>query len=34
MGNVGYHVGDLIDSLHDRLTQQIARALPARLQGA
>ena len=27
LGNVGYHVGDLIDSLHDRLTQQIARAL-------
>ncbi|MGE3808958.1 MAG: serine O-acetyltransferase, partial [Gemmataceae bacterium] len=27
MGNVEYHVGDLIDSLHDRLTQQIARAL-------
>src|SRR5690349_21929229 len=27
MGNVAYHVGDLIDSLHDRLTQQIARAL-------
>jgi serine O-acetyltransferase len=27
MGNVGYHVGDLMDSLHDRLTQQIARAL-------
>src|SRR5437764_2370940 len=27
MGNVGYHVGDLIDSLHDRLTVQIARAL-------
>ncbi len=27
MGNVGYHVGYLIDSLHDRLTQQIARAL-------
>src|SRR3954468_5327108 len=26
MGNVGYHVGDLIDSLHDRLTVQIARA--------
>jgi len=26
-GNVGYHVGDLIDSLHDRLTIQIARAL-------
>src|SRR4051795_12105904 len=27
MGNVGYHVGDLIDGLHDRLTVQIARAL-------
>ena len=27
MGNVGYHIGDLIDSLHDRLTQQITRAL-------
>src|SRR3954452_14767475 len=27
LGNVGYHVGDLIDGLHDRLTQQIARAL-------
>src|SRR5688500_5378607 len=27
MGNVTYHVGDLIDSLHDRLTTQIARAL-------
>ena len=26
MGNVLYHVGDLIDSLHDRLTQQITRA--------
>jgi serine O-acetyltransferase len=26
MANVAYHVGDLIDSLHDRLTQQIARA--------
>src|SRR5579871_5253864 len=26
MGNVAYHVGDLIDSLHDSLTQQIARA--------
>jgi serine O-acetyltransferase len=26
LGNVGYHVGDLIDSLHDRLTVQIARA--------
>jgi serine O-acetyltransferase len=27
MGNVTYHVGDLIDRLHDRLTTQIARAL-------
>src|SRR5262249_50720438 len=26
-GNVGYHVGDLVDSLHDALTQQFARAL-------
>ena len=27
IGNVTYHVGDLIDGLHDRLTVQIARAL-------
>jgi serine O-acetyltransferase len=27
LGNVAYHVGDLIDGLHDRLTEQIARAL-------
>ncbi len=27
VGNVMYHVGDLIDGLHDKLTQQIARAL-------
>lgn len=27
MGNVVYHVGDLVDSLHDRLTQQLSRAL-------
>jgi serine O-acetyltransferase len=27
MGNVEYHVGDVIDSLHDKLTQQITRAL-------
>ncbi len=27
MGNVTYFVGDLVDSLHDKLTQQIARAL-------
>ena len=26
IGNVGYHVGDLIDGLHDRLTIQLARA--------
>jgi serine O-acetyltransferase len=25
-GNIEYHVGDLIDGLHDKLTQQIARA--------
>ncbi|MEK6249348.1 MAG: serine acetyltransferase [Planctomycetales bacterium] len=27
LGNVTYHVGDLIDGLHDKLTQQITRAL-------
>jgi serine O-acetyltransferase len=27
IGNVEYHVGDLIDSLHDKLTSQVARAL-------
>jgi serine O-acetyltransferase len=27
IGNVTYHVGDLVDSLHDKLTRQIARAL-------
>ncbi len=27
LDNILYHVGDLIDSLHDRLTTQIARAL-------
>lgn len=27
LGNVGYHVGDLIDRLHDTLTVQIGRAL-------
>lgn len=27
MNNVGYHVGDLIDGLHDKLGQQVARAL-------
>jgi serine O-acetyltransferase len=27
MGNVEYRVGDLIDSLHDKLTQQISRSI-------
>jgi serine O-acetyltransferase len=27
IGNVEYHVGDIVDGLHDKLTQQIARAL-------
>lgn len=27
MGNVLYHVGDLVDGLHDKLTRQIGRAL-------
>ncbi len=27
LGNITYHVGDLVDRLHDKLTQQIARAL-------
>ncbi|HMC63690.1 MAG TPA: serine acetyltransferase [Gemmataceae bacterium] len=27
IGNVEYHVGDLIDGLHDKLIQQVARAL-------
>jgi serine O-acetyltransferase len=27
IGNVEYHVGDLVDGLHDKLTQQIARTL-------
>src|SRR3954471_13795947 len=27
IGNVEYHVGDLIDGLHDKLIQQISRAL-------
>src|SRR5580693_34474 len=27
IGNVEYHVGDLIDGLHDKLTLQIARAV-------
>ena len=26
-GNIGFYVGDLVDRLHDRLTQQIGRAL-------
>jgi serine O-acetyltransferase len=27
LGNVAFHVGDIIDGLHDKLTEQIARAL-------
>jgi serine O-acetyltransferase len=27
MGNIGYYAGNLIDALHDRLTNQVARAL-------
>jgi len=27
IGNIEYHIGDLIDGLHDKLTQQIARTL-------
>ncbi len=27
IGNIGYHVGALIDGLHDKLTEQISRAL-------
>jgi serine O-acetyltransferase len=27
MGNVEYHVGDVVDGLHDKLTQQITRVL-------
>src|SRR5262249_52865174 len=27
MGNIEYYVGDLMDGLHDKLTQQIGRAL-------
>src|SRR6516164_8723116 len=27
IGNVEYHAGDLVDGLHDKLTQQVGRAL-------
>src|SRR5262245_28715630 len=27
IGNIEYHVGDLVDGLHDKLTEQIARAM-------
>lgn len=33
LGNVEYHIGDLVDSLHDQLTQQIARSLRHELEG-
>src|SRR5262245_54948236 len=29
-GNVIYHVGDLVDGLHDKLSKQISRALRSR----
>ena len=32
IGNVEYHVGDLIDGLHDKLTTQIARAMRHELE--
>src|SRR5262245_63027602 len=32
IGNVEYHVGDLIDGLHDKLTTQICRALRHELE--
>jgi serine O-acetyltransferase len=32
IGNVEYHVGDLVDGLHDKLTQQIGRALRHELE--
>lgn len=34
LGNVTYHVGDLIDGLHDKLTTQIGRALRHESAGA
>lgn len=34
LGNVTYHVGDLVDRLHDKLTQQIGRALRHEAGGA
>ncbi len=33
LGNVLYHVGDLVDSLHDKLTTQIARAIRHETRG-
>src|SRR3954447_10111843 len=33
IGNVEYHVGDIIDGLHDKLTQQVARALRHEFDG-
>lgn len=34
LGNVTYHVGDLIDGLHDKLTTQIGRALRHEARGS
>ncbi len=33
IGNVEYHVGDLVDGLHDKLTEQIGRALRHEYEG-
>lgn len=33
LGNMEYHVGDLVDKLHDKLTQQIMRALRHEYRG-
>src|SRR5262249_48445441 len=33
IGNVEYHVGDLVDGLHDSLTQQVARTLRPEPEG-
>ena len=33
LGNVTYHVGDLIDGLHDKLTTQIGRAMRHEARG-
>ena len=32
MANIEYHVGDLVDGLHEKMTQQVARALRHELE--